>query len=112
MSKVVDIIADKIETIIEDFNIDGKKFIQNIQVNNFEIDFEIDAIELARFIKEAFKKYAWDLEEDIFEGLEENWERILQSLAINKANDCLAIGEEKSFLWVTKSGKKIFLTIE
>ncbi len=112
MSKIVDIIADKIETIIEDFNIDGKKFIQDIQVNDFKIDFKIDAVELARFIKEAFIKHAWDLEEDILEDLEEHGERVLQSLAINKALDCLTIGEEKSFLWATKAGKKVFLTIE
>lgn len=109
--EVVDIIACKIETIIEDFNIDGKKFIEDIQVNDFKIDFKVDAVELARFIKEAFKKNAWDIYDDILESID-NDDNFLQSLAINKALDCLAIGQEKVLLWNTKAGKKVFLTIE
>lgn len=109
--KIIDIIADRIETIIEDFNIDGKKFIREIEVNDFKIDFKIDAIELARFVKEAFKKHAWDVYDDMMESID-NDDSLLQTLAINKALDCLAIGGEKSFLWATKAWKKVFLTIE
>lgn len=109
--KIIDIIACKIESIIEDYNIDGKKFITDIQVDNFKIDFKIDAIELARFVKEAFKKNAWDVYDDIMESID-NDDSLLQTLAINKALDCVAIGEEKSFLWAIKAWKKVFLTIE